>query len=163
MKNLWTAALALVLSVSCGSDDPAPSEGTGGSGGGGSGGAVGSGGANAGCSDDPGKTGAYPCDVGAIIEAKCQRCHQTEDALSECHAAGTCVKGPFSLLTWADTRVLYGGTPVYEHIPRVVKSGAMPFMASDISPPVEALTESEKTTLIEWAEGCAPPAAAACR
>jgi hypothetical protein len=157
------AALALVLTVSCGSDDPAPSEGSGGSGGGGSGGTGGSvGGANTACSDDPGATGAYPCDVGAIIEAKCQRCHQTEDALRECHAAGTCVMGPFSLLTWADTRVKYGGSPVYTRMAPVLESGFMPLKASDISPPVEPLTEGEKTTLIDWSKSCAPPAAAAC-
>jgi hypothetical protein len=72
------------------------------------------------------------------------------------------VKAPFSLLTWADTRTQYGGSPVYERIPHAVESGFMPLKAGDISPPVEPLTEGEKTVLVNWAEGCAPPAAAAC-
>jgi len=161
MKHSWFAVVALVFTVSCGSDDPSPPAGTGGSGGGGSGGS-GAGGSSTSCSDDPGPTGEYPCDVGPIIEAKCQRCHTTESEQDECYANKSCLKAPFSLLTWADTRAKYGGTPVYEHIPRVIENGSMPMKASDLSPPVQELTESEKTILIDWAEGCAPPAAAAC-
>lgn len=168
MKKSWLTVLAaLALTSACGNDESEPSS-NGSGGDSGSGGHNGTGNASGGgtagktgCSDDPG-TGEFPCDVGAILEAKCQRCHTDPSSHASCSAADTCVPAPFPLMTWQETRGQYGGSNVYEHIARAVKSGFMPMKADGLTPPVEALTEEEKTVLIEWAENCAPPADAAC-
>jgi hypothetical protein len=65
-------------------------------------------------------------------------------------------------LTWADTRRALGTPLVYERIGPVVESGFMPLMSDRISPPVEPLTDSERQTLIDWVDNCAPPGPGAC-
>src|ERR1700753_657986 len=66
---------------------------------------------------DAGAGTYFPCDVGSIIHAKCQRCHDTMDALQPCLADNSCLAGPFPLDTWSDTRRnLGGGTRVVDLI-----------------------------------------------
>jgi hypothetical protein len=105
---------------------------------------------------------AFPCDVGAIIEAKCVRCHDTDEALKACTADKSCVVGPFPLVKWSDTRFKFGSTAAYELISDVVTSGFMPLQTPSISPPVEKLTAAEIKTLSDWAKACALPGKAAC-
>lgn len=166
MKKSWLVAIALLVTAACGDDGSPEPSGTGGTGGkngtGGTKSTGGSGGSGATCPDDPGDAGSFPCEVGAIIEAKCQRCHTTEEAQAECLNDDSCLPAPFALLTWSDSRKLYGGTPIFGHIARVVESGSMPMKADGLTPPVESLTEDEKRTLIDWVEGCAPPSDSSC-
>jgi hypothetical protein len=103
-----------------------------------------------------------PCNVEAVLRAKCQRCHNSKAVLDRCYPAKTCVRGPFPLLTWSDTHALQGSTPTFELMRRAVESGLMPFQTTDISPPVEPLDAEEKATLINWAKACAPAGSKAC-
>jgi hypothetical protein len=103
-----------------------------------------------------------PCDVEAVLRAKCQRCHNSKAVLDVCYAAKTCRKGPFPLLTWSDTHKLQGATPTFELMRQAVESNFMPFQVTDISPPVERLTAGEKATLINWTRACAPGRSTAC-
>jgi hypothetical protein len=124
-----------------------------------------SGGTEKGCADaaPEGTAGSFfPCDVDAILAAKCRRCHTTRDVQDVCVADKTCERAPFPLLVWSDTRRAYGTRRPMDLIARVVSDGYMPFQSTRITPPVEKLTEAEKTTLIQWAEACAPPGNVAC-
>jgi hypothetical protein len=100
--------------------------------------------------------------VDAILAAKCRLCHTSQAALDECLPKHTCESGPFPLLVWGDTRRFVGGSRPVDEITGVVSSGFMPFQSTRVSPAVEALTEAEKKTLIEWAKACAPPGATPC-
>jgi hypothetical protein len=107
--------------------------------------------------------GFFPCDVEAVLSAKCQRCHNAPDVVRACTDAGTCAPAPFPLLEWSDTRRRLGEDPIYVLMGRAVASGAMPFMLTNITPPTEPLTSAEKQTLLDWIEACAPPSATACQ
>ncbi|HEX4335537.1 MAG TPA: hypothetical protein VH062_06455 [Polyangiaceae bacterium] len=113
------------------------------------------------CSDAGAGTN-FPCDVGAIIQSKCQRCHDTEQALTACLAANSCAQGPFPLTTWSDTRRPFATSRVVDFLAEVIESGTMPLQSNAISPPVETLTADEKTTLLDWIHSCAPASATAC-
>ena len=104
----------------------------------------------------------FPCDVEAILVAKCQRCHNSPAVLADCYPKGTCEKGPFPLLVWSDTRRDIGGTRPLDAIAQVVASGFMPFQSTRLTEPVAKLTPAEKQTLIRWVEACAPPSATVC-
>src|ERR1041385_262789 len=116
------------------------------------------------CDETPadGSPRAFPCDVEAVLEAKCQRCHNSKAELDRCYPEKTCLKGPFPLLTWSDTHQIYGEKPIFERMYDAVLSGFMPFQTTDISPPTVPLTPSEKETLLVWARACAPPRTTAC-
>jgi hypothetical protein len=116
------------------------------------------------CSQDApdAATRFLPCDVEAVLKAKCQRCHNSRAVLDVCYPAKTCVKGPFPLLNWSDTHKPLGTTPIFELMQQAVSSGYMPFKTTDISPPVEPLTTAEKATLINWTQACAPGRPTAC-
>jgi hypothetical protein len=103
-----------------------------------------------------------PCDVEAVLRAKCQRCHNSTAVLDVCYPAGTCLRGPFPLLTWSDTHQLRGATPTYELMRQAVQDGFMPFTTANVSPPVALLESDEKATLINWANACAPAGSRAC-
>lgn len=103
-----------------------------------------------------------PCDVEAVLRAKCQRCHNSKAVLDVCYPAKTCVKGPFPLLTWADTHKIQGTIPTFELMLSAVASDFMPFKVTNISPPVAPLDEDEKATLISWAKACGPARSTAC-
>lgn len=105
----------------------------------------------------------FPCDVDAVLEAKCRRCHNTDAVLDVCYPQGTCLRGPFPLVTYDDTRVdIGGGTIVHERMDDVVASGYMPFQTPDIQPPVQTLTEDEKRILLDWLAAGAPPGRCDC-
>ena len=114
------------------------------------------------CSDAG--TGTFlPCDVEAIIAVKCRRCHDEAAALQSCLAQNTCLRAPFPLKTWGDTRRnLGGGARVVDFIGKVIESGSMPYQTESIMPPVEKLTAAEKATLLRWANACAPAGTMAC-
>jgi hypothetical protein len=114
------------------------------------------------CSDAGG--GMYfPCDVGPIIHAKCQRCHDRPEALQSCVANDSCAEGPFPLATWSDTRRSFGdGERVVDLLEGVIARGEMPYVIDSIQPPVQTLTADEKATLLAWTRSCAPAVATPC-
>jgi hypothetical protein len=105
-------------------------------------------------------TRAIPCDVDAILERKCRRCHS--DPMQN--------GAPFPLVTWAN---IHEKTPpgiIYERMRRAVTltlTNGDPFMPAvwvPLDPPVEPLTDDEKATLLGWLDACAPPVeAGSCR
>ncbi len=112
---------------------------------------------------DAGAGTSFPCDVAPIIKSKCQRCHDTPQALTMCLAQNSCVQAPFPLTTWADTRHALGpNARVIDFLATVIETDVMPYQTDAISPPVEKLTPAEKTTLLNWAKSCAPASATAC-
>lgn len=171
MRTHWISVAALVIAAvwGCEHDPEMGCEGNcadagvgGGSGSGGGAGASGSGnqaGADAGADADAAPpcpvidpnivTPAIPCEIDAILEAKCRRCHQDPPLNS----------APFPLLTWENTQAEYFDKPIHERMFNAVSTGFMPYMGSNppLDPPVEPLTESEKTTLLDWLDDCAPP------
>jgi hypothetical protein len=89
----------------------------------------------------------FPCEVEAILERKCQRCHQDPPQNY----------APFPLLTWSDTRASYGVQLVYQAMLPAIESDFMPYTELDLEPPVQPLTANEKETLLDWLEGGAEP------
>lgn len=128
-----------------------PCHGTGGggassAGGGGSGNAGGSGGAT--CSAEP-QTGDIPCEVHAVLQAKCQTCHNAD------HLSGA----PIDLLACERFHELDCG----QLEPRF--QTARDYVASDFMPlGMDELTPEEKKTLVDWLDACAPcvPAGTGC-
>lgn len=97
------------------------------------------------CDSTP-KTGEIPCEVFAVIHAKCNPCHNTP----------TQNGAPFPLLTYADTQEPYGTDRlVYQQMFDQIQPGASPRM-----PLNGMLTDAEMKTLGDWLAACAPPAAA---
>jgi len=139
----WFGALGLV--VGCASTEPKPpGGGTGGSGG------TGAGTGNAGEGGAAGEGALdFPCDVRAVIEAKCQRCHADPPRN----------RAPFPLMTWEHTRAPYGTQLVYEAMLPAIETDFMPLTELDLEPPVQPLTPSEKTTMLTWLEAGALPVA----
>jgi hypothetical protein len=100
---------------------------------------------------DAGAGAFLPCDVEAIISVKCRRCHDEAAALQSCLAQNTCLRAPFPLKSWGDTRRdLGGGARVVDFLGKVIESGSMPYQTA------------EKETLLRWANACAPAGTAAC-
>lgn len=122
------------------STDTIPAEGSGGAGGG-------DGGA---CAPNPAQ-GEFPCDVYAVLHAKCHTCHAT-DKLPTSGA-------PFSLLQYEDTQHVFGKGPKlrWQRMSEVIEPGAIPHMPFGMAP---QLTADEKATLEAWFAECAPPATA---
>jgi hypothetical protein len=86
-----------------------------------------------------------PCDVEAVLKAKCRRCHGEPRR----HSA------PFFLLRWDDFQFMHRNEPLYAHVAKVVRSGFMPYRIP-ANPPVEPLTDAEKKVLIDWSEAGGP-------
>jgi hypothetical protein len=109
--------------------------------GGGSGGA----GAAAACPETP-RTGDFPCDVFAIIHAKCNPCHQMPPLNG----------APFPELTYADTQKVYAQGPperlIFQQMYLQIQPGASPQM-----PLIGTLTAAEFAKLSGWLAECAPP------
>jgi len=92
------------------------------------------------------------CAAQVVIQAKCQRCH----------GEPTEYGAPFSLLTYADTQVVdRKGSPRYEKMKAALEAEYMPPQFLELSPPVEALTESESATLLAWLSA-QPPLDSSC-
>jgi uncharacterized membrane protein len=126
--------VAAVVSASCGGHDPELRRDDGGAGGEGAAG---------------GGASVSFCDVLDVLERKCQRCHRDPP-----------INGaPFPLLSYADTQsAAFPGseTQVFEQMGFVIDSGIMPPLRLPVEPPVEALTDDERTTLLDWVEQGAP-------
>ncbi len=83
--------------------------------------------------DDPSHELTY-CDVEPIFADPCQRCHGSPLAYG----------APMELTSYEE---------VYQYrasIRSVVKDEYMPYLGSDISPPVEKLSEKEKALIVDW-------------
>jgi uncharacterized membrane protein len=93
----------------------------------------------------------FPCDVEAVLRAKCHTCHTMPPRNG----------APMSLLTWAATQNLASGSAtqkIWERARDYVANNYMPYMGSPTGP----LTPAEKATLLGWLTAGAPPAAQAC-
>jgi hypothetical protein len=121
--------------------------GAGGSGAGNSGGSGGSGGDDTCAGVD--RSGELPCEVRAVLEAKCWGCH-----------GSTLANGaPFPLVTYADTQAEFtAGVVIWERMQLAVESGFMPLSSSADGP----LTDDELDVLDDWFDACAPSAAEGC-
>lgn len=95
-----------------------------------------------------GSSSAPPwCAVQAVLQAKCQRCHQAPPL----HGA------PFSLISYADTQVLDSkGKARFERIASAVETDLMPAVFITLTPAVEPLTPNERATLLTWCAASAP-------
>jgi uncharacterized membrane protein len=97
-----------------------------------------------------------PCEVEAVLAAKCQRCHGDPQQNG----------APFPLLTLEQVHLPYGSgpdaMPIYTHMATAVENGTMPYRAPSIMPPVEALTDEEKTILLDWLNAGADGVMATC-
>jgi hypothetical protein len=102
---------------------------------------------------DAATAGYFPCNVEAVLKAKCHTCH----IASEPRPMGA----PFSLITYADTQAPYKGMPslkIYQVMKTAVESGFMPLSTSPTGP----LLADEKTTLLAWLNAGALAAATPC-
>jgi hypothetical protein len=143
---------AVLLALGCNADlesvcHAGPCEPTGG--GGGATSANGGGGAGgATCPADP-QTGDIPCEVNAVLEAKCLSCHNAD------HLGGA----PIDLLACERFHELdCGQTKLRSQVARdYVAAGTMPVGMVD-------LTADEKQILLDWLDACAPcqPAGMGC-
>ncbi|HMJ10254.1 MAG TPA: hypothetical protein VK524_02555 [Polyangiaceae bacterium] len=86
-----------------------------------------------------------PCDVDAILKAKCQTCHGSP------LSAGA----PMPLITYADTQAMRNGQPVWRLMQTRVGNGTMP--------PNTTLTPAEKTTMQNWFNANAPAGTQVCQ
>lgn len=99
------------------------------------------------CTDAGGPlVGDLPCDVGKVLTAKCQPCHQNPP---QNHAH-------FPLLSYEDTQQPFGigGRRRWQRMAEVIEPGVVPHMPYGSAP---QLTQQELTTLREWFHTCAPP------
>jgi hypothetical protein len=86
------------------------------------------------------------CQALAVLQAKCQRCHQDP----------TKNGAPMSLLTWEDTHAPWSATQdVHDVMLAAVERDFMPYVVlnnppTNLMPPVEPLAADEKTTLVAW-------------
>jgi uncharacterized membrane protein len=91
----------------------------------------------------PGGT-LLPCDVEAVLQARCQACH-----------AATPVNGaPIPLVSYSDTQTVYLGQVVWRRMKAAVESGIMPQGSR--------LSATEHDTLSRWFDSGAPGANAGC-
>ena len=125
--------------------------------------------ADAGAADTAGNapdtaSGAYfPCDVEAVMKAKCHTCHTDPPGnvtlLSP--SAGLVVMAPFSLMEYAHTQRDYpggGGLKIYQVMKNAIEADFMPLAGSPTGP----LTPGQKTTMLTWLTAAAPPAPRPC-
>jgi hypothetical protein len=96
---------------------------------------------------DAPRSGELPCDVAAVLKAKCQPCHQQPP---KNHA-------PFPELTYQDLLMPYGtvGLLRWQRMSEVIEPGNAPHMPPRDQP---QLTASDFATLRGWFAACAPPA-----
>jgi hypothetical protein len=95
------------------------------------------------------------CEALSVIRSKCQRCHG--DPLKN--------GAPVPFLTYEDTQATYSvktGQKWSDVMLSAVSSGEMPYVALNdspggVTPPVQPLTDAEKTTLLGWLEQGAKP------
>ena len=147
MNRIATGALVLLpwMIVACAgpssTSEIGVSAGSGGSGGGGQTAGAGAGGPG---SNGAG-TGALPCAVASVLQAKCQSCHGPTPLFG----------APMSLVTYADTQAAAQSNPalkVWDRMRTRVHAGTMPM------PPVgqPSLTTAELAALDAWFGASAP-------
>jgi hypothetical protein len=137
-SSVWQAVAIGLLTVACGSSDPEVER---------------RGGPLPPDPESNGGTGAVGgavtwCAARAVLAAKCQRCHRdpTENG------------APMALLTYEDTQAPWSSTQkVHDAMEKTVASDFMPYVElneppTSLTPKVEPLTASEKTTLLGWLE-----------
>jgi hypothetical protein len=90
--------------------------------------------------------GDLPDDVNAVLQDKCQPCHQSPP---KNHA-------PFPLLSFEDTQEQFGITTKrkWQRMSEVIEPGAVPHMPYGNAP---QLTDAQHATLRAWFAGCAMP------
>lgn len=137
-----SGALALgcnadVESVCHGGPCEGPGGGTGGATTSSAGGTGGAGGMM--CTGDP-QSGDIPCDVNAILVAKCQNCHEAEHLNGAPIDLFACER--FHEIDCDDQKTRFQKTRDY--------------VASDFMPIGDDLTADEKQTLLDWLDACAP-------
>jgi hypothetical protein len=107
-------------------------------------------------------TGAYfPCDVEAVLKAKCHTCHTNppRNVTLVAPLAGEVVMAPFSLMEYAHTQRDYGGgLKIYQVMKNAIEANFMPLSGSPTGP----LTPEQKTTMLTWLTAGAPPAPQPC-
>ncbi len=103
--------------------------------------------------------GVLPCEVEAVLAAKCQRCHQLPFPAAD-PGPPAVVPPPFPLQKYSDTQAEYGVDPmtmqptlVWTRMHKAINDNFMP-----LAPP--ALTPTELATLNDWLCHCATPAPA---
>lgn len=106
---------------------------------------------------DAGTPAAHiPCDVDAILAAKCRRCHTDP----------TQNGAPFPLIEWSKLFAPYGAVVVYQAMFKAVDSDFMPLCAEGtcgtFDPPVAALSAEEKSALLAWLSCPLPEVGGAC-
>jgi uncharacterized membrane protein len=107
--------------------------------------------AGSGEATDGASAGFIPCDVEAVLKAKCQTCHTMPPKLG----------APMSLISWADLHKPTPSNPnrqTWEQARDFVRTGVMPPPGS----PTGALTAPERATLLGWLEQGAPGTARGC-
>jgi uncharacterized membrane protein len=88
------------------------------------------------------------CQVQAVLEAKCQRCHADPPKNG----------APFPLVAFEDTQVLdRAQNPRYQRMHDAVESEFMPATWMKLEPPVEPLTDNERAVILEWAASGGEP------
>jgi hypothetical protein len=102
-------------------------------------------GATPACTSFP-TTGDLPCDVAAVLVAKCQACHRQPP---RDHA-------PFPLVTFEDLAQPFGqdGLRRWQRVGQVIEPGDRFPMPLAGAPPLDA---QEHATLRAWVAACAPP------
>lgn len=124
--------LAGALALGCASQPPAALDPDGG----------------AACAPNAGAAGELPCDVAAVLAARCQQCHRSPP----CH------KAPFPLLTYEDTQHPWGiqGLQRWQGMAeRVTDPNPLSRMPPRDQP---QLDDPQMATLRSWFIACAPPA-----
>ena len=94
------------------------------------------------------------CAADRVLSHKCRRCHRDAPLNG----------APFPLLSYEDTQVVDArGKPRFQKMADAVTSAYMPPQFLSLTPPVEPLTDEERTTLLDWcAAGARADDGAAC-
>ncbi len=99
------------------------------------------------CAPGP-DAGDLPCDVSAVFQARCQKCHTTPQPPPP-------NAGPFPLRTYEELTSPFGSTDLlrWQRVSQVIEPNNFPHMP----PPTEPqLTQSDFDTLRAWFDACAP-------
>jgi hypothetical protein len=90
--------------------------------------------------------GDLPCDVAAVLAARCQVCHTVPRKNG----------APFPLLSYEQTHQQFGTTALlkWQRMAQVIEPGNLPHMPPADHPQLEA---SDFATLHAWFDQCAPP------
>lgn len=87
-----------------------------------------------------------------MIHERCNSCHNGDPPSTPPDNGA-----PFPLLSFQDVLFLYGTTPVWQDMERVIQPASVPHMPFGAAP---QLTCDQKKILDDWLNACAPPAAA---